>query len=140
MIAVILNAALTFVLVAGLACGIAGAAWATVFSQGLSAILCMGYIVKKLPFLVPTREDMRYDGLLLKKTIQFASLSAMHQSSLYIGKLLVQGAVNLLGTAAIAAYTATGRIEGFHCFGKAGPNPSRSLLHRIQEPATGRGH
>ena len=120
-IAVILNAALTFVLVAGFGFGIAGAAWATVFSQGLSAILCMGYIVKKLPFLVPTREDMRYDGLLLKKTIQFASLSAMHQSSLYIGKLLVQGAVNLLGTAAIAAYTATGRIEGISlAFGESG--------------------
>ena len=110
--AVMLNAALTFVLVARFGCGIAGAAWATVFSQAFSALLCVAYIRKKLPFLVPTRKDMKYDGALLKKTILFASLSALHQSSLYIGKLLVQGAVNLLGTAAIAAYTATGRIEG----------------------------
>ncbi len=112
MIAVAVNVGLTFVLVALLDFGIVGAAWATVFSQGLSALLCMAYIKKKLPFLVPTREDMRYDGALLKKTILFASLSAMHQSSLYIGKLLVQGAVNLLGTVSIAAYTATARIEG----------------------------
>ena len=112
-IAVILNAILTYVLVAWFGFGIAGAAWATVFSQGLSAVLCMGYIRKSLPFMVPTRRDMKYDGALLKKTILFASLSAMHQSSLYLGKFLVQGAVNLLGTAAIAAYTATGRIEGF---------------------------
>lgn len=111
--AVILNAALTFVLVAWFGFGIAGAAWATVFSQGLSAVLCMVYIRKKLPFMVPAREDMKYDGALLKKTALFASLSAMHQSSLYLGKFLVQGAVNLLGTASIAAYTATGRIEGF---------------------------
>ena len=110
--AVILNAALTFVLVAWFGFGIAGAAWATVFSQGLSAVLCMVYIRKKLPFMVPAREDMKYDGALLNKTALFASLSAMHQSSLYLGKFLVQGAVNLLGTASIAAYTATGRIEG----------------------------
>ena len=112
-IAVILNAGLTFVLVAWFGFGIAGAAWATVFSQGLSAVLCMVYILKKLPFMVPTMEDMKYDWALLKKTALFASLSAMHQSSLYLGKFLVQGAVNLLGTASIAAYTATGRIEGF---------------------------
>ena len=60
--AVILNAALTFVLVAWFGFGIAGAAWATVFSQGLSAVLCMVYIRKKLPFMVPAREDMKYDG------------------------------------------------------------------------------
>lgn len=121
MIAVAVNVGLTFVLVVPLGRGITGAAWATVFSQGLSAVLCMAYIKKKLPFLVPTREDMRYDGALLKKTIIFASLSAMHQSSLYIGKILVQGAVNLLGTASIAAFTATTRIEGLSlAFGESG--------------------
>lgn len=121
MIAVAVNVGLTFVLVVPLGWGVTGAAWATVFSQGLSAVLCMAYIKKKLPFLVPTREDMRYDGALLKKTITFASLSAMHQSSLYIGKTLVQGAVNLLGTASIAAYTATARIEGVSlAFGESG--------------------
>ena len=112
-IAVAINGILTFVLVACLDYGIAGAAWATVVSQSISALLCMGYIKKKLPILVPGRADMVFDGGLFKKTVQFASLSAMHQSSLYLGKFLVQGAVNLLGTAAIAAYTATGRIEGF---------------------------
>lgn len=121
MIAVAVNVGLTFALVVPLEWGIAGAAWATVFSQGMSALLCMAYIKKKLPFLVPTREDMRYDGALLKKTLIFASLSAMHQSSLYIGKILVQGAVNLLGTASIAAYTATTRIEGLSlAFGESG--------------------
>lgn len=49
----------------------------------------------------------------MKKTAKFGSVSAFHQSSLYIGKLLVQGAVNTGGTDMISAYTATMRIEGF---------------------------
>ena len=41
--------------------------------------------------------------------------------SLYIGKLLVQGTVNSLGTGAISAYTAATRIEGFaNSFGDSG--------------------
>ena len=45
----------------------------------------------------------------------------MQASSLYIGKILVQGTVNTLGTAGIAAYTAATRIEGFaNSFGDSG--------------------
>ncbi|MDL2264716.1 polysaccharide biosynthesis C-terminal domain-containing protein [Synergistaceae bacterium OttesenSCG-928-I11] len=111
-VSVVFNALLTFVLIGGLEHGIAGAAWATVVSQLLSVVLCVVYIAKKMPFLVVGREDMRFDAAILKKTAHYASVSALHQSSLYIGKMLVQGTVNTLGTATIAAYTAAGRIEG----------------------------
>lgn len=40
-------------------------------------------------------------------------ISILQQSSLYIGKLLVQGTANHLGLSGISAYTATGRIESF---------------------------
>ncbi len=50
---------------------------------------------------------------LLKRTANFGAVSALHQSSIYIGKMLVQGAVNSGGTEIISAYTATTRIEGF---------------------------
>ena len=49
------------------------------------------------------------------------AVAALHQSSVYIGKLLVQGAVNTLGAEAINAYTAATRIEGFaNSFGDSG--------------------
>lgn len=58
---------------------------------------------------------------LLKRTASFGAVSALHQSSVYIGKLLVQGAVNSGGTDIISAYTATTRIEGFtNSFGDSG--------------------
>ena len=49
----------------------------------------------------------------LFRALQFEGVSALHQSSIYIGKLLVQGAVNTAGLDVITAYTATGKIEGF---------------------------
>ena len=117
----ICNIILDMLFVAWLGLGIAGAAWATVLSQFICAMLCQLYIRTKLPFLKLSREDMRYDQQLIHKTTQYAVVSALHQSSLYIGKLLVQGAVNSIGFAAISAYTATTRIEGIaQAFGDSG--------------------
>ena len=51
---------------------------------------------------------------MLSKTIRCSFVTGLHQSSLYFGKLMVQGAVNAAGTAAaISAYTAATRTEGF---------------------------
>ena len=64
---------------------------------------------------------MKYNSGLIRLTCQYSFVSALHQSSLYIGKLLVQGAVNSLGVDAISAYTATGRIEDvILAFGNSG--------------------
>lgn len=49
-------------------------------------------------------------------TLRYGLISALQASSLYIGKILVQGSVNTLGTPGIAAYTAATRIEGFAKF------------------------
>lgn len=75
------------------------------------------------------RADCRMDGELLKQTAHFSFVTALHQSSLYIGKLLVQGAVNTGGTDMISAYTATTRIEGFaNSFGDSGSAATSVLV------------
>lgn len=75
----------------------------------------------KHPYLLFGLKDMKYDRRLLLKTANFGVVSALHQSSLYIGKLFVQGAVNIAGTEIISAYTVTMRIEGFaNSFGDSG--------------------
>lgn len=102
MVSVLFNAALTFVLVARFRFGISGAAWGTVLSQLLSASHCIAHIVKKTPFMAVRREDMRYNGALIRRAAHYAAVSALQQSSLYIGKLFVQGTVNVLGRANIA--------------------------------------
>lgn len=112
-IAVAVNAVLDYLFIAILGTGIAGAAWATVLSQILSALLCLIYLFRRDRDLLCTRYECHFEKSLVKRTLVFGFSSALHQSSLYIGKIFVQGAVNTLGTAGIAAYTATMRVEGF---------------------------
>lgn len=115
------NLALDLTFIPGLGLGVAGAAWATVLAQALAAGLCLVYLALAFPQLMFHREDMVYDGPLLRRTAHFSLVSALHMCNLYIGKLLVQGTVNSLGTGAISAYTAATRIEGFaNSFGDSG--------------------
>lgn len=111
--AVCANLALDLVFVALLHRGVAGAGWATILSQGISVLLCLLYMKQKAPVLLLHRDDMVLEPFLLKRTWRCCSVTALHQSSVYIGKLLVQGTVNSLGTGTIAAFTAASRIEGF---------------------------
>ena len=115
------NLAAAWLLVARLEMGIRGTALATASAQFLSALLCLVYIRKKLPFLRIRREDMRMNGVLVRQTTSYAAVAALQQSSLYLGKLMIQSAVNGLGTAAISAFTATTRVENFsQAFGISG--------------------
>ena len=127
--AVTVNVALDYCFVARFHMGIAGAAWATAASQAISAVLCILYLRRKAPELIFARADCRMDGELLKQTAHFSFVTALHQSRLYIGKLLVQGAVNTGGTDMISAYTATTRIEGFaNSFGDSGSAATSVLV------------
>lgn len=115
------NLTLDLAFIVGLGIGVAGAAWATVLAQALAALLCLTYLARSFPQLMFHRGDMAYDGPLLRRTAHFSLVSALHMCNLYIGKLLVQGTVNSLGTGAISAYTAATRIEGFaNSFGDSG--------------------
>ena len=101
--------------------GIQGAATATVLAQIFSAVLCLGYLRTAMREILFHREDWGFSGSLLKKTVSFGAISALHQAGLYIGKFFVQGAINTGETDLIAAYTATTRIEGFaNSFGDSG--------------------
>ena len=127
--AVTVNVALDYCFVARFHMGIAGAAWATAASQAISAVLCIAYLRRKAPELIFACADRHMDKELLRQTAHFSFVTALHQSSLHIGKLLVQGAVNTGGTDMISAYTATTRIEGFaNSFGDSGSAATSVLV------------
>ena len=121
LISLVYNLAAAWVLVALLDLGIQGTALATSSAQLLSALLCLIYIWKKQSFLIFRRCDMRMDTFLMRQTISYGAVAALQQSSLYLGKLMVQSAVNGISNAAISAFTATTRIENFSmAFGNSG--------------------
>lgn len=120
-VAMLLNLLLDLLFVAVLRWGIGGAAWATVLAQFFAAFCCYLYLRRRLPQLLWRKDDIKMDFKLLRRTCGYALATAMHNSNLYIGKLLVQGAVNGCGVGMVAAYTAAGRLEGFiNSFGDSG--------------------
>ena len=109
----VLNVILDLLFVAVFKFGIAGAAWATVIAEVLSALFCIIYVWKRIPILKYTRHEFVFDRSLLRETVNYSSVAAMQQITLHVGKLLVQGAVNPLGIFAIAAFNAVSKIDDF---------------------------
>lgn len=124
-IASILNGCLDFVFVGGFHMGVLGAALSTDIAEACSAIFCIIYIYKKVPLLQLTKNDIKSDRNLLKKTLQHGSITALQQSCQPIGKLLIQGAINPLGVASIAAFNAVSRVDDFAF------TPEQSISHSI---------
>lgn len=91
--------------------GTAGAAYATVIAQGVSGLLCLVYIVKKVPVLHLKREDWKPKGHLLKNQLGVGFPMALQYSITAIGTMMVQTSLNLLGSMAVAAFTAASKIE-----------------------------
>ena len=90
-----------------------GAALATVLAQVISALGAFLYIRRHYPELLPRRKDMGFYPGILRRIFSYGITSALHMSSLYIGKFLIQRIVNGCGTHVIAAFTASTRIEAF---------------------------
>ena len=78
--------------------------------------------------MVLHKKDCVRNSSYIFKLLKTGLITSLHQSSLYLGKLLVQGTVNTGGTDVIAAYTAATRIEGFaNSIGSSG-SASTSIL------------
>lgn len=121
LVSTLINLVLDLWMVGSLRMGIAGAAWATFISQMLSAVLSFLYFRRLLPHLLFRRADVRLNKWLVRKTLRFSLATAIQQASLYIGKIMIQSAVNACGTELIAAFTAATRIEGYlNSFGDSG--------------------
>lgn len=111
----VLNVMLDLVLIGALDFGIACSAATTIFAQGVSALLAAVYLVRRLPELCPRREEWRIDRPLLGRTMRYGSVTALQQACQPIGKVLIQGQVNLLGVDVMAAYNAVTRMDDFAC-------------------------
>ncbi len=109
----LMNIALDLIFVGVFRMGIRGAAFATVISQGFSALSCMIYINRKVPYFQFCYQELKIDMALLKQTISFSSVSAFQQTILYVGRILVQAAVNTIGIDAVAAFNITTIIDNF---------------------------
>ncbi|MBR6358766.1 MAG: MATE family efflux transporter [Lachnospiraceae bacterium] len=107
----ILNVFLDLLFVIVLKTEVAGAALATVISQGVSGISCLIYIFKKEKALSPLKSDWKHYKDHAKKQLMIGIPMALQFSVTAIGTVIVQGALNTLGSVVMASYTASQKIE-----------------------------
>lgn len=95
--------------------GVAGPAWATVIAQGGSGLLCLFYMIKKFEILHIKKDEWAYDSHYVRTLCAMGVPMGLQYSITAIGSVLLQIAVNGLGSMAVAAITAGNKISMFFC-------------------------
>lgn len=95
--------------------GVAGAAWATVISQGVSGILCLIYMTRKFTILKMQGDEWKPHGHSMMVLCGMGIPMGLQYSITAIGSVILQTAVNTLGSIAVASVTAGGKIGNFFC-------------------------
>ena len=111
----ILNAVLDLIFLGWLGFGILCSAATTVFAEAVSAGLAVWYMGRRTPELIPRRELWRFDGQIIRDLLRYGGPTALQQAIQPVCKVLIQGQVNALGVAPIAAYNAVTRVDDFAC-------------------------
>ncbi|WP_053982694.1 MATE family efflux transporter [Niameybacter massiliensis] len=111
----LLNIILDLVAILVLDMGVAGAAWATVISQGISGILCLIYIYKKFTILKINKEEWQPKWRYMRGLCMMGIPMGLQYSITAIGSVILQTAVNSLGSMAVAAITAGNKINMLFC-------------------------
>ena len=106
----VLNIALDFALILYSDLGVAGAAIATVVSQGVSALACLAYMHRKFPILRLSRQERRPDAVMGRELLGMGVPMGLQYSITAIGSIILQSAVNGLGSLYVAAIAAGGRL------------------------------
>ena len=114
-LASVINIVLDLVFILYFGMGVAGAAWATIISQLVSGVGCVLTMKRRFPILKLEREDFSYRPRLASKLLGIGVPMGLQYSITAIGSVIVQVAINGLGTTAVAAVTAAGKISMFYC-------------------------
>ncbi|MCI1648223.1 MAG: MATE family efflux transporter [Bacteroides sp.] len=109
----VLNILLDLLCILVLGWGVTGAAIATVFSQGLSAVLCYWYMLRHFQILKGVPSERKFNAALARTLMYIGVPMGLQFSITAIGSIMLQSANNALGTACVAAFTAAMRIKMF---------------------------
>jgi len=107
----LLNIAGVIALVSWTPLGVAGAALATVLAQLTSVIACLVLVAKRMPQLRPQGEQWRPRHAELTESARLGMPMGFQMSIIAIGTLVLQYAINSLGSDAVAAFTAASRVD-----------------------------
>ncbi len=104
------NIGLDYLFILGFKMGVQGAAFATVLAQLLSVVLCFIRIFRKFPILYLKKTDFRLEKELVSEMYKSGLSMGLMSCIVGIGTILLQSAINTLGTTVIVAHTAARKV------------------------------
>jgi len=132
---------LLFVRTLGL--GVFGAALATMLAQLLAGVGCLVFALRSNPYFMIDRSRLAVDWAIIRHAVKLGLPLALQWSMIAISTTALQTVVNRFGTAAVAAFTATNRIDqltqqpfgslGMALSTYAGQNYGARRLDRVRE-------
>lgn len=111
----VMNIVLDFFTILVLGMGVGGPAYATVISQGVSGILCLAYMAKHYPVLKMEKEERKWDSCMIRVLCVMGIPMGLQYSITAIGSVVLQAAVNSLGSMAVAAVSTGSKVNLFFC-------------------------
>ncbi|MCI7734478.1 MAG: MATE family efflux transporter [Dysosmobacter sp.] len=91
--------------------GVAGVAWATFLCQGISCVLAVLVVFRRLGKMHTEKTAKIFSWPLFRKFAVIAVPSILQQSFISVGNILIQGAINGFGTGAMAGYSAAVKLN-----------------------------
>ena len=107
------NVVLDLLFVVGFHMGIAGAAWATIIAQAVSAALALIALMRTQDIYRVELKKIKIDVRMMKRILAIGIPSGIQQSIISLSNVIVQANINIYGSAAMAGYGASSKIDGF---------------------------
>jgi len=91
--------------------GVAGAAIATIAAQCVAALGSLVFAIKTNEFFILNKDDLAFNKIIVHQSVRIGLPLAFQSSLIAISCVVLQSVVNTFGSAVVAAFTATSRIE-----------------------------
>ncbi|MDO4345381.1 MAG: MATE family efflux transporter [Eubacteriales bacterium] len=105
------NIAVDILFVTAFDMGVAGVAWATFLCQGVSCVLAVAVVLKRLARVKATGSVQLFSRQLFAKIAVIAVPSILQQSFISVGNIMIQGVINSFGASVIAGYSAAIKLN-----------------------------
>ena len=109
----VINIVLDFLFVKNFGFGVAGAGYATLIAQAISAIMVMYVLMKTEDSYKVVLKDIKFDKEILLKIIKIGLPTGFQQSIVSLSNVIVQSYIKVYGASVIAGYSVTIKIDGF---------------------------
>ena len=112
-ICALLNIALDLLFVIGFHMGVEGVAYATILSQGVSAVLVLAVLVRGDDFVRLSLKELRASPLILKQIVRIGIPAALQMAITSFSNVFVQSYINVFGLDCMSGWTSCTKIDQF---------------------------